>query len=268
MPSATLLYLFAITHQLDDKKVSTLQDAGFHLIKENDLQGIVKTVEAEVFDEEALAQNIKNMQWLQQKAIWHESQITQLLALTESLLPLKFGTIFESEKGVKNELSSQQEYLHKVLKQLEGCTEWALKIFVNYQILEDSLKQDEPQLKTFANEIAQAKPGKAYLMQKKYDKMSKEKAQSQLLIYLEDIYQNLAKTAKQSKLKPLNQQPDTPPEETFSLNAVFLLDIQQQNQWQNQIKKEQETYQQYGIRLQSSGPWAAYHFTQLIIPNK
>jgi len=224
-----------------------------------DIYAILSEVSEEDFGEKQLSENLENLEWINRKAIEH-NQVIQSALLQNSVLPLKFGTIFYDLDNAYKNLDQNLEYYQEKLKRLENKEEWGIKFYLNRACLLQTLLSDDPELSEIQTQIENSTSGKAYILQKKKEDLIKKKEEA----YLHDVFDRFASnlqliTVESKNIKP---QPKEMTQKEYEMvsNMVVLLEKEKEEDFFEFNNKEAISLEKSGILLELSGPWAAYHF--------
>ncbi len=126
----------------------------------------------------------KAKQWITQ----HNNIITKILEEMGPVIPFNFDTIFKEENQLLEFLKLNRERIKEKLKQLEGKSEFGIKIFYNENLRERITKEKEGQFK----EIEKESKGKAYFLKKKIEKEISAELQDKLKKYFEEFYKKIS----------------------------------------------------------------------------
>ena len=103
--------LFAATPGVDVDPVA--------LVTADGLAAIVSTVSLDNFDEQALRRNLEVPAWLEEKARAHDRVLGCAVGRVP-LVPLRFGTVYRDEEGVRRMLGERGAELASSLERLHG----------------------------------------------------------------------------------------------------------------------------------------------------
>lgn len=245
-----LLYLLAVAEP-ESRPVN--QADGIFLKEWNKLLIAYKKVDKQEFGEDLKA-NLDNLEWLKKQVLAHEQSIQTLLPLG-TVIPFKFGRIFETEEKLVQQLSSNRDFWTKEIKRLKGKQEWSLKVIADTEALQNYLQASQGTLKKEAEEIAQSSAGKAFFLKKKQALKTKEILNKKMEEEGQALLEKLQSLTEDLHLK----QAQGDHQNKLLLNAVLLLE--KSTDFFEWTEKELETLLSHqAYRFLISGPWAAYHF--------
>ncbi len=166
-------YLYGITHEVPvflPKMLQIFQDAArtpVEIFTEGSLAALVRPVSLAEFGPVALAQHIQQQEWLEEQ-VRHHAAVLATIATTYPVLPAKFGCVYPSDIVLRASLRADSERFLTQLNKVEGCDEWEMRIIVNRQHLRQHIMYTSGALQDLQQQIATASPGRAYLLQRRF----------------------------------------------------------------------------------------------------
>src|SRR5690348_1943404 len=129
MPASQLLYLYGISAKAPKLKIPTSID-GNSLVEHLETAGLTAWYSRVSLTEfgERLASNMENLEWLSSVSVRHQRTVAQISEAV-TLLPARFGTLFNSEKSLRDHISEQKGRLTQKLARIDGAEEWGVKLF-------------------------------------------------------------------------------------------------------------------------------------------
>ncbi|MEY7980172.1 GvpL/GvpF family gas vesicle protein, partial [Streptomyces pilosus] len=127
-----LRYVYAVCRPFGTPLQAQLTGVGGdppRLLPHGDLVAVVSHVPEGDFGEEPLRARLEDLDWLTAVARAHQGVIDALTTVTTPL-PLRLGTVFRDDSGVRTMLEARNEDFHRTLDRLEGRVEWGVKVFV------------------------------------------------------------------------------------------------------------------------------------------
>jgi len=79
---------------------------------------------------EKLATNMENLEWLSGASVRHQRTVSEI-SDSVTLLPARFGTVFNSDQSLLEHIREQKGALTAALARIEGTEEWGVKLFLN-----------------------------------------------------------------------------------------------------------------------------------------
>jgi hypothetical protein len=126
-----LLYLYALTPAR--KQVGTITVPGVdgnspvHGIACAEFQAWASRVPAAEFGS-GLERKMEDLDWLAAASIRHQRVVAEL-AKHATVLPARFGTIFNSEQSLAADVAGRATELRSALAHVSGADEWGIKVF-------------------------------------------------------------------------------------------------------------------------------------------
>lgn len=236
------IYTYAV---VGDRQLKT---DNIFLVTYKDLTLIGKMVDISDFQKE-LQGALKNPKTMEAVLTEHQDFLDRLMRKT-TVVPFQFGTILKDKKGAADYLKSSYAKYKELLKKFKDRQEWGVRVFAD--------------LKKFKTSIAQIKSnvsssGTAYLLRKKQEEEAEKATNEKLTSFSEEILTGLKELAFEYKVTKSAQRFSEKGEVLISVFAFLILKskIRKFNQ---KVAKLGKKYQEFGLRLTSSGPWPAYNF--------
>ncbi|MFD7794433.1 GvpL/GvpF family gas vesicle protein [Streptomyces sp. NPDC059759] len=193
------------------------------LLRHDDLVAVVGSVPDEEFAAEPLRRRLEDVAWLEATARAHQGVIDALTGVT-SPLPLRLATVLRDESGVRVMMEERREEFLTTLDRLDGRVEWDVKVYA-----------DTAGASGYTGERAD---GLAHR-----------------------LHATLAGRATETRLHA--PQSAAPSDLAYSqvLNAAYLVPRAESEQFVERVNRG--VREQAGLRVELTGPWAAYSFTEL-----
>ena len=133
-PRATadgLLYLYGISAKNPRVKITSSihGTAAVECLEGSGLTGWFSRVPETDFGDK-LAANMENLEWLASASVRHQRAVSQI-SETVTVLPARFGTVFNSEESLLQHMRAGKDELSATLTRIEGTEEWGVKLFLN-----------------------------------------------------------------------------------------------------------------------------------------
>jgi len=128
---SSVLYLYGISTKAPKAEIAGSVD-GKSKVEHLDASGLVAWFSRVPADEfgERLASNMENLEWLAGASVRHQRVVSQIAEAT-TLLPARFGTVFNSVPSLAEHVRAEKDKLSKTLARIEGTEEWGVKLFLN-----------------------------------------------------------------------------------------------------------------------------------------
>ncbi len=233
-----LLYLYGISAKAPKLKVPTSIDGNSPLehLEAAGLTAWYSPVSSTEFGDRLTA-NMENLEWLSAVSVRHQRTVAQISEAV-TLLPARFGTVFNSEKSLRDHISEEKDQLTQKLDRIDGAEEWGVKLFLTAAPPPSEIK---------------ASSGRDYLRAK--SAMTPAKRRTELDPEVADFVRELQAIAADSA--PTGKVSSSQP--NLEWQATFLVRKKDRPKWDKALKK-------YATRwadrreIQCTGPWPPYSF--------
>ncbi|QOV34361.1 GvpL/GvpF family gas vesicle protein [Streptomyces ferrugineus] len=216
------------------------------------LVAVVGTVPEADFTEAALRAHLEDLDWLTATARAHQQVIDALTAVTTPL-PLRLATVFRDDSGVRTMMEAREEDFRRVLDRLEGQVEWGVKVYVETDAAE-SAEAAEP-----GRPEAKAESGRDYLRRRRMQTRAREDVWQHATAFAGRLHEKLSAFAEDSRLHAPQSAALSGASGQNVLNAAYLVPRADSEEFVELVDREKDDAP--GIRVELTGPWAAYSFT-------
>ncbi|MEY9995670.1 hypothetical protein ABIE67_007702 [Streptomyces sp. V4I8] len=217
------------------------------------LIAVVSTVPEADFAEEALRAHLEDLDWLTATARAHQ-QVIDALTVVTTPLPLRLATVFRDDSGVRTMLEAREEDFRRVLDRLEGRVEWGVKVYA------------EPETTEAAQPTEPARPeegvpgsGRDYLRRRRMQTRAREDVWQKAAAFAGRLHETLSAFAEDSRLHAPQNTALSGASGQNMLNAAYLVPRAVSEEFVELVDREKDDAP--GIRVELTGPWAAYSFT-------
>jgi len=235
--------------------VPGIAGAAIELIDADDApQAVVSRLDAGEYSAEVIDLRMNDLAWVAEQGVAHERVVAWFIDHAE-ILPAPLFTLYSSEDALRGVIYAQRERLERELTRLRGLREWDLKVSYDRQLLARNAGKYSDEVAAIDREMAAASPGKQYLLKRKRDDLLRD---------------GLAETARRLAMQVLDEVRSCatelvtlppPTEETpVVLNAALLVAAQQDAALVERLERARRNWQDAGLEIEFSGPWAPYRF--------
>lgn len=227
-----------------------------------DLDAVVSTILQNAFPGEDAAKHVlEDIKWITEKAQKHEAVLEEAMGSGKhrSVIPLKFGTIFQNRRHLLDSLAANYDRFLSTLKKLEGKQEWHCKVYVSDSgAVETAIRRKSEAIRGKEKEMKLMREGAAYFMDmqiKARVQQEKDKVAGRLG---EHIFQTLKSHAEDTARGKILAKELTGRQEPMILNGTFLIQ-------DAKIGESQKTVEHLAKKLPMldfvyTGPWPPYNF--------
>lgn len=243
-----LRYVYAVCRPFGTPLQAQLTGVGGdppRLLPHHGLVAVVSHVPEADFAEEPLRAHLEDLDWLTGVARAHQGVIDALTTVTTPL-PLRLGTVFRDDSGVRTMMQAREESFLRTLDRLEGRVEWGVKVYVE--------AEREPE----ASAAPRPASGRDYLRQRRMRTKSQDDLWQRAEAFATRLHDTLSESAEDSRLHA----PQNPTLSGASgrnvLNAAYLVPRVKSEEFVERVDRTKDGVP--GIRVELTGPWAAYSF--------
>ncbi|WP_055493795.1 GvpL/GvpF family gas vesicle protein [Streptomyces sp. TP-A0356] len=249
-----LRYVYAVCRPLDaplQAQLTGVAGAPPRQLEHHGLIAVLSQVPEEDFAEGPLKAHLEDLEWLTATARAHQNVIDALTGVTTPL-PLRLGTVFRDDSGVRVMMEEREEDFRRALDRLEGRVEWGVKVYVG-----DSTTE------TAASGSPAAKPasGRDYLRQRRTRTLAQDELWQKAEEYARRLHRTLAEQAEDCRLHAPQNAALSGASGRNVLNASYLVPRERSEEFVELVDRYEDDTP--GIRVELTGPWAAYSFTGL-----
>lgn len=223
------------------------------------LRAVYDLVDASDFCEEALAANLRNMEWVQQHAANHQHTLT-LVSQEQTVIPLKFGAVFRSKASVLKMLRDREEEFECFLDRFHNTSEWGVKLYCEEAQLSQWLCAHSQPLITLDRKIQSATPGGAFLLKKKKEVLLKEALKEMINQERKRLFEVLRDMSAHSKVLKETTRELTRRNGSNVFNMALLISEETQRKLADFQEAAKVHLRAKGMHLELSGPWPPYSF--------
>ncbi|MFJ5995031.1 GvpL/GvpF family gas vesicle protein [Streptomyces sp. NPDC092370] len=209
------------------------------------LVAVVSHVPERDFAEEPLRAHLEDLDWLTETARAHQGVIDALTTVTTPL-PLRLGTVFHDDSGVRMMMEEREEDFLRTLDRLEGRVEWGVKVYAESEAQES------------ARPPQKATSGRDYLRQRRMQTRSHEEMWQKAEAFSTRLHEELSAFAEDSRLHPPQNPALSKATGRNVLNAAYLVPRAHSEEFVELVDRTKGEVP--GMRIELTGPWAAYSF--------
>ena len=231
-----------------------------------ELEAVVSKISLEEFTSEEIQKKAQeDMSWIKEKAIIHEKIIEEAMKVDDkvlSLIPMRFGIIFNDRERLEKTLSQDYSSIKEVLERIKDKQEWSVKVYLkDRKKIEQAIKEKNEVIKEKEKEIASLSEGMAFFMEQELKDVISEEMDKELDNIAEDLFESLSKQAVASVKSKILDKELTGRREPMILNLACLVPKKKIENFKTEAQCLNEQIQSKGFYLEYSGPWPVYNFT-------
>jgi len=239
-------------------KVKGIDAGDCAVLVERDVAAVVCKAPLSEYGEASLAANIGRLHWVAEKGASHE-RIVESFAASATVLPLRFGTVFLTEDGIKAFLKKHRQAISKSTSNLRGKQEWGLNVLVDRDVLAESLSLRDASLGELSGKIAAASPGQAYLLKKSLDVAKAQAVRDEIKMVVDRIGRVAGGCADQSIQLGIVKYAQASPV-ALAGRFAFLIHKEHFDQFREKAGELARDYKDQGFQMELTGPMPPYNF--------
>ena len=258
-----LIYVYCIsnnppglTRDIEPNVVKSLKIDKFYVI--------VKFVSKSEFSEENFKKNLSDIQWVELNAREHIMVISMIME-SGTVIPFKFGTIYNSEASLKKFISDYSDSLIENFDNLAGKEEWSVKIYCDRKVLCERIDELSEEAASLEKQIMASSPGKAFLLKKKKTELIENEMDRLCKKYGQEYYDEFKILSEATYLNNLLPKDIVGREDSMILNASFLISKNKLAEFKNTVDVLKKKDGNSGFFIESTGPWPPYNFVDITI---
>ena len=256
-----LIYVYCISDSL--LLADSISDQNdLKCLKFHEFYAIVKQVSSDEFSEENLNKNFADLPWIELHARNHIRIIGEVMK-NRTVIPFKFGTIFNSEESLLEFIHKYSSSLNENLKNIKGKEEWSVKIYCNYTLLNNQITELSEDVYNLEQEILNSKPGKAFLLKRKKVELIEKEVQKVIQLSGQTCYEELARLSELTQINKLLPEEISEKTDSMILNISCFVSQVRVSEFLDAFDELQKKYKKIGFDMATAGPWPPFSFTSI-----
>ena len=253
-----LLYLYCICKGGSSVSLEEGIEAGARVfgLPYRDLCALVSYVPAASYGQTVLRERVEDPQWLVPRVARHDEIVREVMR-TYPVIPMRFGSLYASEKGVLRLLRSGYEPLCSFFEAVRDKEEWGLKVYVRRKAMPRQDGAFGTLLESQNGESAEVGSGLAYLQHKKRVDLLEKETERLLASLADQVYARGLSRSAEGRRNRLLSRKATGRDQEMILNAAFLVRREGVAPFKQALERLAEGG---GLLLEFSGPWPPYNF--------
>jgi hypothetical protein len=263
----TYIYMYGVVlaEELSQSKIPSVKGIDQQVITfiiVRDLAAITTPVDTHNFSQPQIDLQLKDSDWLKEKAFHHHKLITSFNE-NVTVLPMTFCTIFQNEENLVSLLNKEHDTLREKLLAVKGKKEWNLKIFCLKEKVLSHVLNNNPAVIELREKLPSMPRGKQFLMKKKFEQLIASQFELEQSRWWKEAMEQLEPEAAEANLRQNWGKDLTERKDEMVANCDFLVDESKTQQFLNRIEEIEQRCQALGYTFHVSGPWPPYHFSKV-----
>lgn len=252
----SLLYFYGFVPAeapLPERGLLGVGDAPVELVQLDGFAAAVGRPDPAVYGAAPLESRTGDMGWMAEQGLRHE-QVVAWFVDHAAIVPSRLLTLFSSEPALRD-AAADADRIRRNLDRFAAAREWDLKVSYDPARLGERLGEESKEIARLDREIAEAGPGRRFLLEKKRQDVAKTEGRAiarrkaaELLDALGAYAEDTVVLAAPSESAPV------------VLNAALLVPTGSEAAVRERAAEARERLEGVGIVVAFTGPWAPYRF--------
>jgi hypothetical protein len=214
---------------------------------DEDLTLVVSDVPEDRFNEAAIEQRLRDLDWVSAAGVAHHAVI-EALAESQVLLPFRLFTIFSSDDKAIATINAARAPIRNAFDRVRGRQEWVLRIG-----RPDPARAEGAQ----AAAAGRATSGTGFLQAKADARRAEADRAARVSRGVSDVFDALKPLASAASSRPVQAG------EGVLLDAAFLIDAGRLDEFRGTLQQAAAGLLRDGCPISFTGPWPPYSFASL-----
>ena len=258
---SSLIYVYCILEDQPQFEWYQLNN-GMDFMKVGDYYVAIKFVSPDEFTEENLKKNFANLSWIETNAREHIDIITSIMKY-KTVIPFKFGTIFNSEESLEKFIEDYSLSLAENFEAIQGKEEWSVKVYCDKKALGKHIPEFSGDVRILEEQILKSSPGKAFLLKRKKAELIEQEVEKLMKINGQKCFDEYRKICQAVRVNNLLPRELTERDDDMILNATLFINKQNIKDFICTANLQQEKYQSLGFLFEVTGPWPPFSFVSI-----
>jgi hypothetical protein len=251
------IWLYAVTDgtaPIPDASLTGVGGGQLHLVADGRLTAVAEMVSLAEFGEVALRRNLEDLTWLESMARAHH-RVIEAAARQVPLVPLRLATVYRDDGRVQAMLAQHGAQFADALRRTASRAEWGVKAFAAEPAAAHvgTVGVDESQGPSAPG------TGAAYLRRRRDELSANRRRKQETLESARRVHADLVRLAADARLHPPQSPQLTGGTSAMVLNAAYLVDDHRAAEFGQAVD---DLRARLSLRLELTGPWPAYSFTE------
>ena len=223
------------------------------LVGDDVLAAVTSGVPLAVFGHEALDAYLRDPEWLEEKIRAHDQVLGAAIGRT-TVVPFRFGVIYENETRVRELLAERRDLVH-VLARLADKVE----LGVNGYFDRDRFREQLAAERTAPG--AEGATGRAYMERRRLERELETAVGDFAADVANAVHERLGAVAVDARVNALRPVSGDGSREML-LNGAYLVGASAVGDFRDVVDELGRRYAEEGVVLEVTGPWPPYNFAE------
>lgn len=250
----TGVWVYAICAGIGNEHLSGVRGVGGEpivTIEAAGLAAVVGSVGLDQFGEQALREDLENLERVTQLARAHH-RVVEAVSHVTAVVPTRLATVYRDDERVRATLSERATDIEAALRRVAGRQEWGVKAYGSIVAGGEEAPSTAP---------AAPGSGTAYLSRRRAQLSARERARQIAHDDADAVHRRLAEIAEASRLHAPQDPQLSGARGWMVLNGAYLVESRRADEFGAVLTEL--TGEHPGLRLQLTGPWPPYSFAAI-----
>ena len=257
---STALYLYGFV-PLDaalsgEPTLSGLDGQPVTLVELGGFAAAVSTVDADVYGAGRLEARLKDLAWVGERGVRHETVVTWF-ADHSTIVPSRLFTLFTSPAALRSVADARAKSIAEALTRFRDLREWDLKVSYDRSRVAEHLAELSDEAAAQEAVIRGASPGKRYLLERKREADVARQTVGAVQRVARHLLEELSAVAEDVRELEAPAPDDELP---VVLGAALLARRSLGDVLDEIVRAASEKLEKRGVHASLTGPWAPYRF--------
>jgi len=204
-------------------------------------------------------ESLKNPEQAKSLILDHH-RVLQSLIDKRTVLPVRFGALFTDNDKVSDTLREHCHGILEAFERVEGAREWGLKIYCDRSVLRGHLCEGAPAMLAAQSELAAAKQGRAFFLQRQIARLGEEEAERAIARCIEASRERLCGAVRADASLKLQSADVHGRAGEMVWNGAFLVAKNAEERFFAMIGELLRIHGPHGFHYETTGPWPPFSF--------
>jgi hypothetical protein len=205
-----------------------------------------------------IRKSMRDNNWLKIQVRQHAGVLAEAKGMM-TIIPLRFGTVFNFEAGIQRFVESQRTNMLETLARLQDKSEFGIRVVCDLDLLGHAQMNGDHSVRTSLDQMSN---GVADMIRGQMNDSNLNSTEMLIANFTARIHGGLNEIAAEAVSKDLNSVP-APDGSVVLMNATYLVPVVGEKNFKARITSLAREMQSAGVTIEVSGPWPPYHFVDV-----
>jgi hypothetical protein len=201
-------------------------------------------------------------EWIAARAATHE-RIVETIMRGNDLLPVGFATIVRTRDDAMDLLKQGRDEYLQALERLSGMQEWDVKVYADYDVLEQFISEHDPEIRQHEMQLSSAAAGASYLLRRRFETLVEQRVHARLETVLLDVEEQLRERSEDESFSQVKSPEKQDRRNRLALKASYLVKEPDVPALMRTLEDLSGELEGQGFSFEALGPWPPYSFVNV-----